>query len=86
MLSYFKSCFRLEGDTTVTGDAVSGGGAGLFFSCLEGSTARRVLYCPPDSAIYARIISGDFVPGYQNIAFQAMNHCKELWNKNLPLK
>ncbi len=38
MLSYFKSCFRLEGDTTVTGDVVSGGETGLSFSCLEGST------------------------------------------------
>ena len=74
MLSYLENRFRLEGDTTVTGDAVFGGGADLFFSCLEGSTARRVLYCPPDSAIYARSISGDFVPGYQNLAFQAMNH------------
>ena len=82
MLSYFKSCFRLEGDTTVTGDVVSGEGTGLSFSCLEGSTERRILYCPPDSVIWLRLITGDFVPGYQNIAFQAMNHCKELLKKN----
>ncbi len=81
---FFQNRFRLEGDTTVTGDAVSGGETGLSFSCLEGSTERRILYCPPDSVIYARIVSGDFVPGYPNIAFLAMNHGKQLPNKNLP--
>ena len=39
MLSYFKSCFRLEGDTTVTGDVVSGEGRPILL--LPGRQYRK---------------------------------------------